>query len=93
MGAALKASVRAVEKPVLLMVDNEVGSRQALSQELRARYGYHYQIVAGASAGDALARLAPPPKPARASSSWSRAIRHVQRARRPEWSQCAGARR
>jgi CheY-like chemotaxis protein len=45
-------------KPVLLVVDDEADSLWAPTQELESRYGSHYQILASASAGDALARLA-----------------------------------
>jgi thioredoxin reductase (NADPH) len=50
--------VVAVEKPVLLVVDDEVGSLRALTGELESRYGAHYRLVACASAGDAMERLA-----------------------------------
>ena len=45
-------------EPVLVVVDDEVGSPQALTQELQSRYGSHYRIVASGSAKDVLARLA-----------------------------------
>jgi thioredoxin reductase (NADPH) len=46
-----------VEKPVLLVVDDEAASLEALTRELESRYGPHYRIVACASAEEALARL------------------------------------
>jgi thioredoxin reductase (NADPH) len=45
-------------KPVLVVVDDEDASLQALARELEARYGAHYQVVSGSSAEVALARLA-----------------------------------
>ena len=44
-------------KPVLLVVDDEDASRQALTGELESRYGSSYQIVSAASPDAALARL------------------------------------
>jgi thioredoxin reductase (NADPH) len=45
-------------KPVLVVVDDEDTSLQALSRELESRYGAHYQVVSSSSAEIALARLA-----------------------------------
>ena len=45
-------------RPVLVVVDDEAASLQALAGELESRYGTHYQIVASPSAQDALTRLA-----------------------------------
>src|SRR5512135_2032066 len=45
-------------QPVLVVVDDEEASLRALAHELQSRYGAHYQIVASASAEDALTRLA-----------------------------------
>jgi len=45
-------------KPVLVVVDDEDASLQALGLELESRYGAHYQVVPGSSAEVALARLA-----------------------------------
>jgi len=45
-------------KPVLVVVDDEDASLQALTLELESRYGAHYQVVSGSSAEAALARLA-----------------------------------
>jgi thioredoxin reductase (NADPH) len=45
-------------KPVLVVVDDEDTSLQALTLELESRYGAHYQVVSGSSAEVALARLA-----------------------------------
>ena len=44
-------------KPVLVLVDDEDDSRQALVQELESRYDAHYRIVASSSPESALARL------------------------------------
>ena len=44
-------------KPVLVLVDDEDASRQALTRELEARYGAHYRIVSSPSPEVALARL------------------------------------
>jgi thioredoxin reductase (NADPH) len=44
-------------RPVLVLVDDEDVSRQALTRELESRYGAHYRIVPGPSAELALARL------------------------------------
>ena len=45
-------------KPVLVVVDDEDTTLQALAGELESRYGVHYQVVSGSSAEVALARLA-----------------------------------
>ena len=45
-------------KPVLVLVDDEDTSLQALTRELESRYGAHYQVVSSSSAEMALARLA-----------------------------------
>jgi ActR/RegA family two-component response regulator len=45
-------------KPVLVVVDDEDTSLQALTRELASRYGAHYQVMSGSSAEVALARLA-----------------------------------
>src|SRR5215472_6234830 len=45
-------------KPVLVVVDDEDTSLQALARELQSRYGAHYQVVSSSSAEMALARLA-----------------------------------
>jgi len=45
-------------KPVLVVVDDEDASLQALARELGSRYGAHYEVVPGSSAEVALARLA-----------------------------------
>jgi thioredoxin reductase (NADPH) len=45
-------------KPVLVVVDDEDASLQALTLELESRYGAHYRVVSGSSAEVALARLA-----------------------------------
>ena len=42
---------------MLLVVDDEEGSLEALTLELRARYGSHYRVVACASAAAALDTL------------------------------------
>ena len=44
-------------KPVLVLVDDEDTSRQALTEELESRYGSHYQIVSAGSPELALVRL------------------------------------
>src|SRR5262249_32930296 len=44
-------------KPVLVVVDDEDTSLQALARELESRYGAHYQVVSGSSAEVALACL------------------------------------
>jgi thioredoxin reductase (NADPH) len=44
-------------KPVLVVVDDEDASRQALTRELESRYGAHYRIVPSPSPELALARL------------------------------------
>src|SRR5215475_16101545 len=45
-------------KPVLVVVDDEDASLQALALELESRYGAHYQVVSGSSAEVGLAQLA-----------------------------------
>jgi len=45
-------------KPVIVVVDDEADSLAALARELESRYGAHYLVVACASPGQALARLA-----------------------------------
>jgi thioredoxin reductase (NADPH) len=45
-------------KPVLVVVDDDDASRQALARELESRYGAHYRIVPSPSAETALGRLA-----------------------------------
>jgi thioredoxin reductase (NADPH) len=45
-------------KPVLVVVDDDDASLQALTRELESRYGVHYQVVSGSSAEVALTRLA-----------------------------------
>jgi thioredoxin reductase (NADPH) len=45
-------------KPVLVVVDDDDASLQALTRELESRYGAHYQVVSSSSAEVALARLA-----------------------------------
>ena len=45
-------------KPVIVVVDDEDDSLAALTHELESRYGAHYLVVACASPGQALARLA-----------------------------------
>src|SRR5215475_11497655 len=45
-------------KPVIVVVDDEDDSLAALAGELESRYGLHYLVVACASPGLALARLA-----------------------------------
>jgi len=47
-----------MSKPVLVVVDGEDTSLQALARELESRYGAHYQVVSGSSAEVALAQLA-----------------------------------
>ena len=44
-------------KPVLVIVDGEDASRQALTGELESRYGAHYRIVPSSSPEATLARL------------------------------------
>ena len=39
-------------KPVLVVVDDEDTSLQALTGELESRYGAHYQVVSSSSAED-----------------------------------------
>src|SRR5215467_2893249 len=48
--------VAVMAKPVLVVVDDEDTSLQALTHELESRYGVHYQVVSGSSAKVALAR-------------------------------------
>src|SRR5215831_13476220 len=50
--------VAGMAKPVLVVVDAEDTSLQALARELESRYGAHYQVVSASSAEVALARLA-----------------------------------
>ena len=45
-------------RPVLVVVDDENTSLQALTRELQSRYGVHYQVASCSSAEAALARLA-----------------------------------
>jgi len=45
-------------KPVLVVVDDDDTSLQALTRELESRYGAHYQVVSSSSAEMALTRLA-----------------------------------
>jgi thioredoxin reductase (NADPH) len=45
-------------KPVLVVVDDDDTSLQALTRELESRYGSHYQVVSSASAEVTLSRLA-----------------------------------
>jgi thioredoxin reductase (NADPH) len=47
-----------VAKPVLVVVDDDDTSLQALTRELESRYGVHYQVASCPSAEVALARLA-----------------------------------
>ena len=42
-------------KPVIVVVDDEDDSLQALTHELESRYGAHYQVVSSSSAEKALA--------------------------------------
>src|SRR6516164_866897 len=49
--------VAVMAKPVLVVVDDEDASLQALARELESRYGAHYRVVSGSSAEVALARL------------------------------------
>jgi len=44
-------------KPVLVLVDDEDASRQALTREMESRYGAHYRIVPSPSPEMALTRL------------------------------------
>ena len=44
-------------RPVVVVVDDEDASRQALARELKGRYGAHYRIVSSASPEEALAGL------------------------------------
>src|SRR6516164_6566960 len=50
--------VAVMAKPVLVVVDDEDASLQALTLELESRYGAHYRVVPGSSAEAALAQLA-----------------------------------
>jgi thioredoxin reductase (NADPH) len=50
--------VTVMAKPVLVVVDDEDTSLQALTRELESRYGAHYQVVSCSSEEMALARLA-----------------------------------
>jgi thioredoxin reductase (NADPH) len=50
--------VAVMAKPVLVVVDDEDTTLQALTGELESRYGAHYQVVSSSSAEMALARLA-----------------------------------
>jgi thioredoxin reductase (NADPH) len=50
--------VAGTARPVLVVVDDEAASLQALAGELESRYGAQYRIVASPSAQDALTRLA-----------------------------------
>ena len=45
-------------KPVLVVVDDEDASLQALTGELESRYGAHYDVVSASSPEAAMARLA-----------------------------------
>ena len=47
----------AVARPVVVVVDDEDASRQALARELEGRYGAHYRIMCSASPEEALAAL------------------------------------
>jgi thioredoxin reductase (NADPH) len=47
----------AAVKPVMVVIDDDVASLQALTEELQSRYRVSYAIAACASADDALARL------------------------------------
>ena len=44
-------------RPVVVVVDDEDASRQALARELKGRYGAHYRIMSSASPEEALAGL------------------------------------
>src|SRR5215469_1374520 len=55
-GGSIRVTVMA--KPVLVVVDHEDTSLQALAHELQSRYGAHYQVVSSSSTEMALARLA-----------------------------------
>src|SRR6516162_9684345 len=46
--------VAVMTKPVLVVVDDEDASLQALARELESRYGAHYRVVSGSSADVAL---------------------------------------
>src|SRR5215470_3274633 len=58
MTRGLGHRVAVMAKPVLVVVDDEDASLQALARELGSRYGAHYEVVPGSSAEVALARLA-----------------------------------
>src|SRR5215467_11437028 len=58
MTRGLGHRVAVMAKPVLVVVDDEHASLQALARELGSRYGAHYEVVSGSSAEVALARLA-----------------------------------
>ena len=45
-------------KPVLVVVDDEDTTLQALTRELESRYGAHYRVVSSSSPETALAQLA-----------------------------------
>src|ERR1700689_5021922 len=47
----------AMARPVIVVVDAEDASRQALTRELEGRYGADYRIVSSASPKEALAGL------------------------------------
>jgi CheY-like chemotaxis protein len=53
-----KHRVAVMAKPVLVVVDDDAASLQALTVELESRYGAHYQVVSASSPEVALARLA-----------------------------------
>ena len=55
---AVGIGVAVTAKPVLVVVDDEDTTLQALTGELESRYGAHYQVVSSSSAEMALARLA-----------------------------------
>src|SRR6266496_3274059 len=50
-------TVGAMAKPVLVAVDGEEASRQAVAHELETRYGAHYRIISSPSSKAALAAL------------------------------------
>jgi CheY-like chemotaxis protein len=56
----------AVARPVVVVVDDQDASRQALAHELEGRYGAHYRIMCSASPEEALAGL----EQLRGASSW-----------------------
>jgi hypothetical protein len=47
----------AMARPVVVVVDAEDASRQAVARELEGRYGAHYRIMSSASPEEALAAL------------------------------------